>query len=450
MTTEPEPGSGILIVEDGLNLVPETHQAYAGFLLDALRELHAAYQIQRHVLGIPAGVTEKAFANAVRKSPLVASPYHFLTRDSRGLVPHEYYAIPEIRVRFTGIADCLEGALECAQDNNLQDKTLIEQSLRSQIRGFRRGDFRGMREQRLNLSNYPLVDGEYGFLDRYGGLSTQLALHGWVTVERRGESRRLNRLMMEALMSEDRPVNYSIRSVDVVGFGGLAVDMGGWTAQTLPSEKDLRRDRAGVEFFMNCMESRRGNYVKNLDLVPQVKDIPNWEELVLQVRVERTAAHEAGHVGILTSEETVQALGRNYQGFEEAFCEAWGVKNRLRVLTPRDLDRAMLTVANSLADGAVMRGSVLQDSSSAKEYGLASAIILNGLVSNGGITLNTDNGSIIINDLNDVEEGYRRVTGELGIVLENESPISARVNGRNFIRRHAGPINLSPFLYRAA
>ena len=425
----------IRIYESVNNSVPEQYRDFVDMQLAALRELDKAYRLQEEEPPIPTDVNARELFRAAAYDQDILSPYTKLEkRGPRGeLRSLDYMEDHRYRDIFHTTAYWLEEAAGVAWRDSLPDRYLIGQSLGIQAGAFRGGNFKEARAELLNVHQYPTYAFDGGFLDRYNcPYGVKFSIQGLITTEDKGKTAKFNTFVHLALGDSGISRNYRLIMVDALALGGLAADHP-WSANTIPSEDDLRHRVGAVTVSADNVADEKFQSRIKPSLVkhfPEVEKGAVWENTARDGHRLNIVMHEAGHAAIGELDERIDYEEKtHYTTFKEAACEAWGNRGTLNL--PEDVMEHLGVCANaqelaikiscswSMYDiETFLQLPVDQRSRVILVYAQAGAINLNSYITRKVLQYNVENGQIKIEDIDAFKTATRQRVAEQESVLE--------------------------------
>lgn len=423
MVTE-RSGSGVLRFPEEIKRVPERDQVLVEAYIRVLEPIHAFYLAQKR----------DGFYEELPTTDLLPkdgdSPYTIIKRDPQGIFSAaEYRDVHPYKGFLRQIAVKMTEVVDVANENNDPEKGLIRDVLGSQAQAFRDGNFEGVIISSLNTRATPRYPFFVGLLDRY--LDTErgikFAMQGWLQSRDEVRYGYLDYIAQQILSKRGSQRPLRVFAGDMLAAGGMAADRP-WGGNTIPSEDSIRNQvGADVYVFINNLNERvRTKLVPaTRKYLPQVAQIPGWEEKMPKATYLGITGHEAGHSQIPFDDKTPSLLGGRYMAIKELMSELSGLTRVVRL--QRDIlssSHRQLIIARSLVQWRSYIDEYVAEQDPDKKtiglhYALAGEWRLNAQERELGIKVNED-GAMVVEDWDKVVETDGQLLQEMNSMLRNE------------------------------
>lgn len=376
--------------EPALKHVPEEDRVLVDALVRPLEPVTAFFRTQR---------AEGFYGGLTIDDDLPArgdSPYTIIRSNGEHRVCN-YGETDPYKKYLREIARRMEDAIWVARDTNDPEKDLFEATLRPIAMALWQGEFAKAMILGLNTRRTPRYHLFVGLLDRYlDPRGLHLVMQGWLQRVNPEKNKFFNDLAYQITGSYEP--RFRIIYGDMLAAGGMAVDKL-WSGNTIPSEDDIRSQvGAGIYVFSNNTDES----TKNEDIpavkkyLPQVTQIPGWEEIMHQAKKIAITAHEIGHAEMPFDRETIKVLDGRYMAIKELLAELFEVAEIAKL--PRSIINPTMKrfiCARSLARWRYYVDEFYQENDSNKKailehYAWAGAWRTNYQERRGGVKINVD------------------------------------------------------------
>lgn len=417
-------GSGILRFPDAIQKVPERDFDLVDAYIKVLEPVHAFYLAQK-AIGFYGGLPAMAVLPKDGNSPytIVRQVYPGEYRADR------YSAINQFSRLLRQIATRMEDVVTVAQQINDPEKSFIEDILRPQAQALRNGDFERATISSLNTRKTPRYPFYVGLLDRYldPDRGIKLAMQGWLQLRDDVQHEHLNAIADQILKEQGQNMRLRVFAGEMLAVAGMGVDHP-WSGNTVPSEDSIRSQVGADAFvFINNMNLR----VKDTLIpaarryLPQVSQIPGWEESMPRATYIGITGHESGHAQIPFDEQTPALLGERYMAIKELMSEVSGLTGVAKL--PRNLispSLRQLIIARSIVQWRSFIDEYLEETDRDKKtillpYALAGEWMLNTQEREGGIKVNPDS-TMEVENWGRIVQIDEMLNQELDIMLSHE------------------------------
>lgn len=353
------------------------------------------------------------------------SPYKII-RSNGEYTAYNYAQIEPYKKYLSEIARRMEYGIEMALKTNDPERDLFEATLRPIARALWQGKFAEAMISGLNTRHTPRYHLFVGFLDRYlDPRGFHLVMQGWLQRVNPEKNRFFNELVRQ-ITGSSIP-RFRIIYGDMLAAGGMTVDKP-WSGNTVPSEDDIRNQvGSNIYVFSNNMDES----TKNEDIpavrkyVPQVTQIPGWEEIVYKAKKIAITAHEIGHAEMPFDGETIKLLDGRYMAIKELLAELFEVAEIAKL--PRSIvspNMKRFIFARSLARWRYYVDEFYQEDDSNKKailehYAWAGVWRTNYQERRGGLRMN-ENGTMKVSDWDEFVNLDRNLYQELLSAINNE------------------------------
>lgn len=415
--------SGVLRFPETIQKIPERDRPLVGAFIRVLEPVHAFYLEQKR---------QGFYGGLLVSEPLPPggdSPYTIIKEVEGEQRSLGYNGVEPFNRLVRQIASRMEEVVRVAEETQDPERGLIEDTLRSQAQAFREGNFERATTSSLNTRIPPRYHFYVGLLDRYldPDRGIKLAMQGWLQSRDEAQHIFLNDIARQILREQSYARTLRLFVGDMLAAAGMAADRP-WAGNTVPSEDNIRK-QVGADSYI---------FINNMDLrvettlipamkryLPQVTQIPGWEESMPRATYIGITAHEAGHSRIPFDEQTASLLGGRYMAFKELMSEESGfpaVTRLPRGVIPPSLRQ--LIIARSLVQWRSFIDEYAAETDPDKKtillpYALAGEWRLNTQERGGGIRVN-DNGVMVVEDWDRVVEADEQLYQELNSIIRNE------------------------------